>query len=560
MAEKKTITLKIIETSDVHGCFFPYDFTEMREAAGSMARVSHYVDSLRVSHGRNVILLDNGDILQGQPVCYYYNYVRTDAKNIAAEIMNYMGYDACALGNHDIETGHGVYDKWMNEVRCPALAANVIDTQTDAPYSTPYVIMERNGIRIAVIGMLTPAIPNWLNERLWSGMRFEQIMKSARYWVDYVKKHERPDIVVGLFHSGWNGGISTIHYSEDETEQVARNVPGFDIIFFGHDHAKRNVTVICKDGNKVVCLNPSCNALAVAEATIEMTTDGQRVTGKRIFGEIRNLASAPVDTVFVNHFSREIEEVKSYVSRRIGRMETTIYTNDCYFGSAPFTDFIHNMQLSITGADVSFNAPLSFNIKIDEGDVCVGDLFKLYRYENQIYVLNMTGREILDYLEMSYGLWVNTMKSPADHIMLLDEAKAADRQRYGFKNLAFNFDSAAGIDYTVDVTKPQGHRIAIQGMSDGRPFYENKWYKVAMNSYRGNGGGELLTKGAGIPKDSLEGRIVYQSDKDQRHYIMQEIERRQCVTPKANNNWCFVPEDWTEEALKRDRKLIFGDK
>lgn len=159
---------------------------------------------------------------------------------------------------------------------------------------------------------------------------------------------------------------------------------------------------------------------------------------------------------------------------------------------------------------------------------------------------------------MSYDQWVNTMQKPSDHIMLLDENNKEDMQKYGFKNLTFNFDSASGIEYEVDVTRPNGHKINIIRFSDGRPFDESKWYKVVMNSYRGNGGGELLTRGAGIPKDSLDGRVIYRSEKDQRFYMMEEIERKGTVTPKANNNWRFVPEEWTTPAIERDKMLIFG--
>ena len=235
-----------------------------------------------------------------------------------------------------------------------------------------------------------------------------------------------------------------------------------------------------------------------------------------------------------------------------------MYTRDCYFGSAPFTDFIHELQLEITGADISFNAPLTFDNKIAEGEVRVSDLFNLYRYENQIFVLRMTGEEIRRHLEMSYDLWVSTMKSPDDHIMLLDTYSKNDKQRFGFKNLAFNFDSAAGIIYEVDVTKPDGDKVHIISMSNGEPFKEDKWYNVAMNSYRGNGGGELLTRGAGIPHEELEERRIFASERDQRYYLMKKIEKIGVIKPKANNNWRFVPETWTATAIERDKKLIFG--
>lgn len=189
----------------------------------------------------------------------------------------------------------------------------------------------------------------------------------------------------------------------------------------------------------------------------------------------------------------------------------------------------------------------------------MSDMFKLYRYENQICVVRMTGEEIRKHLEMSYDQWVNTMKTKDDHIMLIDATNKSDMQKYGFKNLTFNFDSAAGIDYTVDVTKPNGQKVNIIRMSNGKKFDPKAWYKVVMNSYRANGGGELLTRGAGIPKDSLKSRIIYESERDQRYYLCQEIERLKSVKPKANNNWRFIPDAWAKPALIRDKKQIFND-
>ena len=125
--------------------------------------------------------------------------------------------------------------------------------------------------------------------------------------------------------------------------------------------------------------------------------------------------------------------------------------------------------------------------------------------------------------------------------------------------MTFNFDSACGIDYEVDVTKPDGEKVRILQMTNGEPFDETKWYQVAMNSYRANGGGELLTVGAGIPKDSLASRVVYCSELDQRHYLMKEIERQGIVNAQPNHNWRFVPEAWTKPALERDRKILFGN-
>ena len=212
MGQTNTVTLKIVETSDVHGSFFPYDFINRKPVAGSMARVSSYVRQLRSEYGDRVILIDNGDILQGQPTSYYYNYIVPQEENIAASVINYMGYDAQTMGNHDVETGHAVYDKWIREVKCPMLGANIIDTKSGKPYLKPYTIVSRGGVRVAILGMITPAIPNWLPHNIWSGLAFTEMVSTARKWMAYIRKHEKPDVVIGLFHSGRDGGINTATY------------------------------------------------------------------------------------------------------------------------------------------------------------------------------------------------------------------------------------------------------------------------------------------------------------------------------------------------------------
>ena len=383
------------------------------------------------------------------------------------------------------------------------------------------------------------------------------------YWMDYIKIHEKPDIVIGLFHSGKDGGIKNTEYQEDASLKVAREVSGFDLVLFGHDHTMFQGVVKNTEGKDVICLNPSCNAYMVSDARISVTFIKQndntnKILNKSIEGNIVNIENQRINKDFVAIFQPEIDSVLQFVNRKIGSFTNSIYTRDCYFGSAAFTDFIHDLQLKITGADISFNAPLSFDTSIQAGDVHVSDMFNLYKYENQIYVLKMTGKEIRKHLEMSYDLWVNTMKKPEDHIMLLNNNAKDDQQRFGFKNLAFNFDSAVGIDYVVDVTKNNGEKVRILRLSNGKPFDERRWYKVAMNSYRGNGGGELLTKGAGISRKELKKRIIYESEKDQRYYLMKEIEKASVLNPQAHNNWKFVPEVWTGPALLRDKQLIFG--
>ena len=624
----KSVTLRLIETSDVHGSFFPYNFITQKPSDGSMARVAWYVDSLRQVYADNLILLDNGDILQGQPTSYFFNYIATDQTNIAADIVNWLGYDAQAIGNHDIEAGHAVYDKWIKELSCPTLAANMINPD-GSPYALPYIILEREGIKIAILGMITPAIPNWLEQDLWSGLTFLDIKEASEKWVKIIKEKEKPHLLIGLFHSGLKGGITTGQYSENAALQVASEVDGFDLIFYGHDHAAYCATVTNPSQQTVWLVDPSNNALKVGDAEIDITIDDNgNITEKNIKARLTDVASMPVHQEFMSMFEAQRQAVSNYVNRKIAVLTDPISTRDCFFGSSAFTDLIHNLQLKLTGADISLNAPLTFDTKIDKGDILMSDMFKLYKYENKIYVLRMKGSEIKNLLEMSYALWTNTMNSPDSHIMNLIEYEKDGKTCVRFANPTFNFDSAAGIDYEVDVTKPQGSKVNILRMSDGKPFSEDNWYNVVMNSYRANGGGQLLTLGAGISKarasesnesllsdcreqprlckarasesqekvpskreqsenefsdgrargnstivnlfsvgreqprlckEELQDRIVFRSDMDQRFYLTEELMKMGTITPEANNNWLFVPTDWTNEALKRDRQLIFGD-
>lgn len=557
-ARNKTVELRIVQTSDVHGCFFPYDYVNRKPQAGTIARVCSYVQRLRNDYGQRLLLLDNGDILQGQPVSYYSNYVDSTQANIAAQVANYLHYDAVTMGNHDVETGPKVYNQWVKDLHCPVLGANVVDEKTHRPYLKPYIVIEREGVRIAIIGLITPAIPNWLPQELWKGLRFDDMVTTARHWMKVVQEEEKPDVVIGLFHAGRDGGITTADYEEDASLRVAKEVPGFDVVLFGHDHTRHQETVINTAGKEVLLLDPANNALTVADATLQLVKNKGRWSVKSKVGQLVNMTNEPVDKQYMAHFQPYIQQLEQYANATIGHCTREVDGREAFFGNSAFNDFILNLELKITGADIAFNAPLTLRSRLPKGEIRVSDMFSLYKFENQLYVMRLTGEEIRRHLEMSYDQWVNTMTSADDHLLLLSESTKGDAQRLGFKNMLFNFDSAAGIDYEVDVRKPDGQKVRILRMSNGQPFDEKRFYTVAINSYRGNGGGELLTKGAGIPRDSLESRIVWRTERDQRYYLMEAIRQQGTIDPQPNHNWRFVPEEWVKPAAQRDWKLLFG--
>lgn len=559
-AQEKVVKLKIVETSDVHGNFYPYDFVRRQPSAGSLARVYTWVQQERRRFGDNLILLDNGDILQGQPSAYYYNYIDTVSPHLTAEMLNFMAYDAGNMGNHDIETGRAVFDRWTGDCRFPVLGANILDTATGKTHLKPYVVLEREGVKIAVLGMITPAIPMWLSENLWPGLRFEDMETAARKWIPFIREQEKPDVIIGLFHAGknavWMGG----KYRDNASVEVASRVPGFDVVLAGHDHARTCFKVANEAGDSVLVVNPANNAVTVGDVEITLTLRGGKVTDKLVEGRLTDVGALEPSPEFMQHFAGQYDAIQAFVSKKIGRFTQPISTRPAYFGPSAFVDLIHRLQLEIGKAEISLAAPLSFDARIEAGDIYVSDMFNLYKYENMLYTMSLSGKEIRGALEMSYALWTNQMHSPGDPLLLLRESSVSGaEERTFFQHPSYNFDSAAGIIYTVDVTRPAGQKVTILSMADGTPFDENRMYKVAVNSYRGNGGGELLTKGAGISQEELKSRILFSTDKDLRYYLMQYIEQRQIVTPRSLDQWKFIPANWVKPAAERDYKKLFGE-
>jgi 2',3'-cyclic-nucleotide 2'-phosphodiesterase / 3'-nucleotidase len=564
-ARKEQPAVTVLETTDIHGVILPYDYIERKDLDVSLAAAATYIKSVRAKEPQ-VILLDDGDNLQGQPEVYYYNFIDTVSPHLNAEAMNFLHYDACTVGNHDIEAGHSTYDRLVKEYNFPLLAANAVDKKTGNPYFKPYAIIERSGVRVAIFGLITPAIPTWLPPELYSGIEFRDMLETAKLWMPVMQK-EKPDVVIGLFHSGWDdreGATEENPLTENGTAAVARNVPGFNIIMAGHDHRVFNKKIVNSAGDTVLILDGGSRAEKVARADIIITSGN--VKGKKqikVKGDIIDVKDYRPDNDFTAKFAGEDKAIRKYVDKIIAKSGTDISSRDSYFGSSAFVDMVHQIQLDITHADVSFAAPLSFDVKIASGPVTVSDMFKLYRFENMLYTMSLTGNEIRKYLEFSYSGWLNTMKGPGDLLLQLRLDKSGkpfltDGKAW-LKNHAYNFDSAAGINYTVDVSKPEGERVRIKSFTDGRPFDPDKYYKVAVNSYRGNGGGGHLTEGAGIEKDELSKRLITSTDKDLRYYIMKYLEVEKTINARPLNNWKIIPEQWVKDAKAREYGLLFGN-
>jgi 2',3'-cyclic-nucleotide 2'-phosphodiesterase/3'-nucleotidase len=548
--------IEIYATTDLHGMLLPFDNTEGVATDRSLANLASLVEE----GGReNIILLDNGDILQGDPLAYYYNFVDTVQTHLIADILNHLGYDAATVGNHDIEAGHPVYDRVRREYNFPMLAANAVVISTGNPYFEPYTVIKKNGMKIIVFGLITPSVPRWLPESLYRGIRFENMVATARKWMP-VMLEEEPDLIIGMFHSGM-GDERDMGDDENSSLSVAINVPGFDVVFCGHDHRQDMKEVINSAGEKVLVLDGGSRAEALMNVTLTLEKQADGTRSPVVSGRIIPMNSLPASDEFLKKYAPALEMIQEYTSEVIGNSTASATTRDAFFGPSAFVDLIHHMQLELTGAQVSMAAPLSFDQQIEEGELRIRDMYRLYRFENFLYTVNMTGGEIDRHLEHAAGQWFVTMKDEGDYMLnyRLDDSgePVIVNGTVRLRNPSYNFESAMGVRYTVDVSKPQGARVNIISLSDGTPFTHSANYTVAVNSYRANGGGGHFPA-AGITGKELEKRIIKATERDLRHYMTEWIRSKGTITPEPMSEWRIIPEEWAANAGKRERRLLFG--
>ncbi len=565
--KNKEIKLKFIVTSDIHGAIFQYDFIEDVLTTSSLSQIFTYIREQRQNKEQEVILLDNGDILQGQPIVYYSNKSilnkdRAQRNHVIAEVMNYMQYDAASIGNHDIEAGHEVYDYLREAFNFPWLSANTVKRATGEPYFQPYTIIERRGVKIAILGLTTPAIPNWLPETFWEGLEFEDMIESARKWAKIIKEREKPDLLVGLFHAGidftYNRQSEETFKNENASLLVAQKVDGFDIVMAGHDHQEFNAVVTNEFGNRVLVMNPRSLGKYVAVVEVEMRYDKvqKKYVKKDVTGLNLEMNFCDVDREFENNFRHYIALAKNYVAQPIGVFTRSVSSREALFADSAFVDLIHKIQLEITGADISFTAPLTYDTRIAKGTVYIRDMFKLYKFDNLLYIIELTGKEIKKYLEFSYASWFNTMIDENDHLLRFTTNQKGETVLFG---KYYNFSTAAGIKYLVDLRRPDGEKIQIIEMANGQPFDYDRVYRVAINSYRANGGGGHLIEGVALSHDELQQRIIKKYERDIRTLIIEWIKEKKVINPSPTRHWQAVPGLWWRKGRIKSLRQLFSN-
>jgi 2',3'-cyclic-nucleotide 2'-phosphodiesterase/3'-nucleotidase len=298
---------------------------------------------------------------------------------------------------------------------------------------------------------------------------------------------------------------------------------------------------------------------------MHLTVKGHKIVSKSFETDLIPVKAEMADPVMREHFRKDYEAVKAFTLREVGILNADLWTRDAYRGMCDYMNLIHTLSIGCAPAEISFAAPLTYNGHVESGILIYNDLFTIYPFENQLFVVKMTGEEIRKYLEVSYDKWINTISQPTDHLLKIEGRDDSRTQQKGwsFVNRSYNFDSAAGIHYTVDVTKPCGSRIAITSMADGSAFDLQREYNVAMTSYRASGGGGLL-KEAGIDTDRIDDRTVERYPEIRNilyDYLMKNgsIDPEVIGNPAVIGSWSFVPGNLAGTALERDMALLFRE-
>ena len=551
-------TFHLLTTNDVHGRYFDSLYVEP-DVRPSLISVSAHVDSLRRMWGsENVILVDAGDCLQGDNASYYYNFVDTTAVHVFARMIDRIRYDAVVVGNHDIETGHSVYDRVNRQMKTPFLAANAIDVETGYPYFEDYVILKRHGLKIAVIGFTNPNIAGWLSPELWSGLEFRNLLPYAQEVVDRVRVKENPDVVIVAAHTGAGKGDGAL--LENQGLDLFQSLSGVDFVVCAHDHRP-----LIEKNDSICLINSGSHCQNLGHGTVTLTIKDGKVVSKTLEGELIPVEAKKSDAGMHAGFRSEFEAVRTFTKQELGELKMDLCTRDAYTGMSDYLNLLHTLSLGCAPAQISLAAPLTFNGTVKSGTVIYNDLFTIYPYENQLYVIRMTGKEVKDALEYSYDKWINTMVPGQKHLLKIKEGADPRTGTVGwsFVNRPYNFDSAGGLFYDVDVTKPYGSRIKISSLADGTAFDETTEYNVAVTSYRASGGGSILSKGAGIDTGRIDERVVkfYPEIRELLYdYLLKNkvIAADVIGNPSVIGSWKFIPEEKATSALCADMALLFN--
>ena len=515
------IELLVAATTDTHGRLRSWDYyADAPEPERGLTRIATVVDSLRAANPGRVLLFDAGDLLQGNPLTYVAARVDSSprAPHPVAAAMNAMAYDAAVIGNHEFNYGLPTLRRMIHDARFPMLAANAYTPAGTHAFDS-WKMIDREGVKVAVIGGTTPGSNLWDRDNLAGRVVVRDVVPSVRDAVGAARR-AGADVVVVLLHSGLNepssyDTVATGVASENVSARVAREVPGIDLIVYGHSHKELADSVI----GGALLMQPKNWATSLGVARLRLAREGShwRVVEKR--SSLIPAAGHAENAGVVAATSALHNETVAYVTQPIGRTPVAWRADSARVVDTPLIDFILEVERKATGAQLASTAAFSLDANLAAGPVTIARIAALYPYDNTLRKIWITGRQLRDYLEYS----ARYFRADANGVVGIDPSIPG-----------YNFDIVAGVDYTIDVTKPVGARIT-RLQYEGRAVTPTDSFTFALNNYRQTGGGGYAMLAGSRNLDDRQLEI--------RQLLIDEVRSRGTLEPAAYRhlNWEIVP-------------------
>ncbi|MEA2764282.1 MAG: 2,3-cyclic-nucleotide 2-phosphodiesterase / 3-nucleotidase / 5-nucleotidase [Gemmatimonadaceae bacterium] len=518
----ESVDLVIASTTDVHGRVTAWDYyANKSETIRGLTRAATIVDSVRAANPGRVILLDAGDLLQGNPLAYVAAKVSANRSNPIIAAMNAMHYDAAAIGNHEYNYGVPYLDSAVKQAAFPFLSANTYRVDpADVHAYRPWTIVDRAGIRIGVVGATTPGVMLWDAENIRGRLRLGDIVPAVRQAVQEVRA-AGADIVLVTVHSGLNepssyDTVTTGVPSENVAARIASEIPGIDLVLYGHSHKEvRGATI-----GPTLLIQPKnwATSVDVAHLTVSRVGGAWRVTDKR--SDLIQAAGHAEDPAVLAAAASIHRETVAYVTTPIGTTPDRWNADSARVKDTPLIDFILETERKAAGSDLASTAAFSTDVTMGLGPITIAQVAQLYPYDNTLRAVRITGRQLRDYLEFS-SRYFRTLTSPTAPL-------ETDPQVPGY-----NFDIVSGVDYALDISKPVGYRVTRLDYK-GAPVRDTDTFTMALNNYRQTGGGGYAML-SGAP-------VVYDRQQEIRQLLIDEVKRRGALKQEDyfTPNWLLV--------------------
>lgn len=525
------VRITIAATTDTHANIWPEDYYRNQPANRGFAKAFTIIQGIRAQNP-NTLLVDCGDTIQGTPLGYYFSSRDLERPNPVVRVMNRMGYDAMAVGNHEFNFGLKALWKAKKEAKFPWLSANTRAVYDDTVRTfPPYAIKEVGGVRVGILGLTTPGIPRWELPEHYTGYKFLDIVSTARKFVPILRNREGVDLVVLIVHSGLEHDLETGKAfpnqvaGENAVWQLAQRVRGIDAIIFGHTHQEVEEKLI-----KGVLLTQAKNwAQSVAEVDFRLVKRGGSWKVEAKQSKLIQVTDEIVADPEILAMTKEYEEItQKYLDTPIARVEKDLSARAARFEDNPLIDLILKAEMEYGKADVALASVFNPSARIPAGPVTVRQIASLYFYENTLYTIEVTGKTLKMALEHAAEYFQGWPVAPGTSLI-------------SGKLAGYNYDMAEGVSYKIDLGRPLGRRIVDLNFH-GQPLRPQQKLRLAVNSYRYAGGGQY-TMLRNAP-------ILLQSGVEVRDLLIEFVTRNSTLPPEPTDNWQIIPPEAREALIQ----------